>query len=80
MNLNYVADKVKQERKIPINEFEITRDKDGNNGGAWHVTGAGLQRFVQMTNWRSVRQQLICDYLHAIFFIHSINTPIFLCF
>lgn len=49
VNLNHVADMVKRQRTAPINEFEISHDSDSNT---WHVTGSGLQRFVQMTNWR----------------------------
>lgn len=49
VNLNHVADMVKKQRTAPINEFEISHDSDSNT---WHVTGSGLQRFVQMTNWR----------------------------
>ncbi|CAA3010965.1 GTP-binding OBGC, chloroplastic [Olea europaea subsp. europaea] len=50
-NLNYVADIVQKQRTAPISEFEISRDNATNT---WHVDGAGLQRFVQMTNWRYV--------------------------
>lgn len=49
MNLNHVADMVRKQRTAPINEFEITHDSSMNT---WIVTGPGLQRFVQMTNWR----------------------------
>lgn len=49
VNLNHVADMVQKQRTAPINEFEISHDSDSNT---WHVTGSGLQRFVQMTNWR----------------------------
>lgn len=48
-NLDHVAKKIDKERRAAINEFEIFRD---SGTGAWHVVGAGLQRFVQMTNWR----------------------------
>ncbi|WZZ30964.1 hypothetical protein YC2023_014365 [Brassica napus] len=48
-NLDHVAKKIDKERRSAINEFEIFRD---SGTGAWHVVGAGLQRFVQMTNWR----------------------------
>lgn len=51
VNLNHVADMVQKQRTAPINEFEISHDSDSN---AWHVTGSGLQRFVQMTNWRYI--------------------------
>lgn len=49
LDLNYVADMVKKQREAPINEFEISHDRSSNT---WHVEGVGLQRFVQMTNWR----------------------------
>ncbi|KAJ0230297.1 GTP-binding protein OBGC [Hirschfeldia incana] len=48
-NLDHVAKKIDKQRRAAINEFEIFRD---SGTGAWHVVGAGLQRFVQMTNWR----------------------------
>lgn len=48
-NLNYVADIVQKQRAAPISEFEISHDSSTKT---WHVVGAGLQRFVQMTNWR----------------------------
>lgn len=51
VNLNHVADMVKKQRTSPINEFEISHDSDSNT---WHVEGAGLLRFVQMTNWKYV--------------------------
>ncbi|KAH7573611.1 hypothetical protein ACOSQ2_007673 [Xanthoceras sorbifolium] len=50
-NLNYVADMVHKQRSASINEFEISHDSDSNT---WHVVGSGLQRFVQMTNWRYI--------------------------
>ncbi|XP_009770676.1 GTP-binding protein OBGC, chloroplastic [Nicotiana sylvestris] len=49
VNLNYVADMVKKQRAAPISEFEITHDSSSKT---WYVQGSGLQRFVQMTNWR----------------------------
>ncbi|KAK4372558.1 hypothetical protein RND71_007942 [Anisodus tanguticus] len=49
VNLNYVADLVKKKRNAPINEFEISHDSSSKT---WYVQGSGLQRFVQMTNWR----------------------------
>ncbi|MCE3215682.1 hypothetical protein HAX54_003185 [Datura stramonium] len=49
VNLNYVADMVKKQRNSPINEFEISHDSSSRT---WYVQGSGLQRFVQMTNWR----------------------------
>lgn len=48
-NLDHVAKRISKERRAAINEFEIFRDSGTR---AWHVVGAGLQRFVQMTNWR----------------------------
>ncbi|XP_051126912.1 GTP-binding protein OBGC, chloroplastic [Andrographis paniculata] len=48
-NLNYVADMMQKQRAAPISEFEISHDGSTNT---WRVDGAGLQRFVQMTNWR----------------------------
>ncbi|KAL6971325.1 hypothetical protein U1Q18_031003 [Sarracenia purpurea var. burkii] len=50
-NLNLVADMVQQQRTAPINEFEISHESSTNT---WHVVGSGLQRFVQMTNWRYI--------------------------
>lgn len=49
VNLNYVADLVKKKRDAPINEFDISHDSSSKT---WYVQGSGLQRFVQMTNWR----------------------------
>ncbi|XP_015162168.1 GTP-binding protein OBGC, chloroplastic isoform X3 [Solanum tuberosum] len=49
VNLNYVSDMVKKQRNAPINEFEISHDSSSKT---WYVQGLGLQRFVQMTNWR----------------------------
>lgn len=51
VNLNHIADRIQKQRKVPINEFVITHDSDSNT---WHVVGDGLERFVQMTNWRYV--------------------------
>ncbi|XP_022760518.1 GTP-binding protein OBGC, chloroplastic-like [Durio zibethinus] len=51
VDLNHVADMVNKQRSSSINEFEITHDSSCNT---WHVIGAGLQRFVQMTNWRYI--------------------------
>ncbi|GAA0155657.1 hypothetical protein LIER_13341 [Lithospermum erythrorhizon] len=51
VNLNHVADMMQKQRTAPINEFEISHDSDS---GVWHVDGAGLLRFVQMTNWRYI--------------------------
>ncbi|XP_052191483.1 GTP-binding protein OBGC, chloroplastic [Diospyros lotus] len=51
VSLNHVADMVQRQRTAPINEFEISHDSSTNT---WHVVGSGLQRFVQMTNWRYI--------------------------
>ncbi|EPS71436.1 hypothetical protein M569_03322 [Genlisea aurea] len=48
-NLNRVADEMEKQRSAPINEFVIAQEA---GTGTWHVSGAGLERFVQMTNWR----------------------------
>ncbi|KAI3804622.1 hypothetical protein L1987_26316 [Smallanthus sonchifolius] len=48
-HFSHVAEMVKKQRTAPINEFEIFHDSASNT---WNVEGAGLQRFVQMTNWR----------------------------
>lgn len=49
VDLNYVADMMQKQRAAPIGEFEISHD---SSTSTWHVEGVGLQRFVQMTNWR----------------------------
>lgn len=49
VDLNHVADMVHKQQTASINEFEISHDSGTNT---WHVVGSGLQRFVQMTNWR----------------------------
>ena len=51
VSLNHVADMVRKQRTASINEFEISHD---SSTSTWHVVGSGLQRFVQMTNWRYV--------------------------
>lgn len=51
VNLNHIAEMVRKQRTASINEFEISHDGITNT---WLVTGSGLQRFVQMTNWRYV--------------------------
>lgn len=48
-NLNHVSEAIKKERRAPMNEFEVFHDKGTNT---WNVVGAGIQRFVQMTNWQ----------------------------
>ncbi|PWZ17531.1 putative GTP-binding protein OBGC1, chloroplastic [Zea mays] len=48
-NLNHVSEAIKKERRAPMNEFEVFHDKGTNT---WTVVGAGIQRFVQMTNWQ----------------------------
>ncbi|OVA11836.1 GTP binding domain [Macleaya cordata] len=49
VNMNYVADMVQKQRNASINDFEISHDSSSDS---WHVVGAGIQRFVQMTNWQ----------------------------
>lgn len=49
VEFSHVAEMVKKQRTAPINEFEISHDNASNT---WYIEGAGLQRFVQMTNWR----------------------------
>ncbi|KAG4977657.1 hypothetical protein AAZX31_13G198700 [Glycine max] len=51
VNLNHVAAAVKKQRSASISDFEIFHDSDSN---IWHVVGSGLQRFIQMTNWRYI--------------------------
>ncbi|KAK0608265.1 hypothetical protein LWI29_028078 [Acer saccharum] len=51
VDMNHVADKVHKQRSASINEFEISHD---SSSSTWHVVGPGLQRFVQMTNWRYI--------------------------
>ncbi|AQK40622.1 Protein kinase superfamily protein [Zea mays] len=48
-NLNHVSEAIKKERRAPMNEFEVFHDKGTNR---WTVVGAGIQCFVQMTNWQ----------------------------
>ncbi|KAL5983880.1 putative GTP-binding protein obgc1, chloroplastic [Asimina triloba] len=48
-NLNHVAELIRKQRTVSMNDFEIFHDKGSNT---WHVAGAGIQRFVQMTNWQ----------------------------
>ncbi|KAL4564861.1 hypothetical protein LXL04_028935 [Taraxacum kok-saghyz] len=49
VQFSHVAEMVKKQRTAPINEFEISHDATSDT---WHIEGAGLQRFVQMTNWK----------------------------
>ncbi|KAL8142816.1 hypothetical protein V2J09_015848 [Rumex salicifolius] len=51
VNLNYVAEMVSERRKASISEFEITHESSTKT---WVVDGPGLERFIQMTNWRYV--------------------------
>ncbi|RDX75300.1 GTP-binding protein OBGC, chloroplastic, partial [Mucuna pruriens] len=51
VNLNHVADAVQKQRNVSISDFEIFHESDSN---IWHVVGSGLQRFIQMTNWRYI--------------------------
>ncbi|KAG0501119.1 hypothetical protein HPP92_001191 [Vanilla planifolia] len=48
-NLNHVAEAIEKQRRVSLSDFEIFHD---SNSDTWHVNGAGIQRFVQMTNWR----------------------------
>ncbi|KAJ6838166.1 putative GTP-binding protein OBGC1, chloroplastic [Iris pallida] len=48
-NLNHVADTIQKQRSASMNDFEIFHD---SSTSTWNVVGAGLQRFVQMTNWQ----------------------------
>lgn len=49
VNLNHVAHAVQKQRSASISDFEILHD---NSSNVWRVVGSGLQRFIQMTNWR----------------------------
>ncbi|KAF3782322.1 putative GTP-binding protein [Nymphaea thermarum] len=49
VNLNHVADAITRQRNAAMDEFELFYD---SSSSTWHVTGAGLKRFVQMTNWK----------------------------
>nr|GEW88762.1 GTP-binding protein OBGC, chloroplastic [Tanacetum cinerariifolium] len=49
VQFSHVAEMVKKQRTAPINDFEISHDSSSDT---WHIEGAGLQRFVQMTNWK----------------------------
>ncbi|GKB07464.1 GTP-binding protein OBGC, chloroplastic, partial [Tanacetum coccineum] len=49
IQFSQVAEMVKKQRTAPINDFEISHDSSSDT---WHIEGAGLQRFVQMTNWK----------------------------
>ncbi|CAJ2658609.1 unnamed protein product [Trifolium pratense] len=51
VNISHVARTLQKQRNASIGDFEIFHDSDSN---AWNVVGSGLQRFVQMTNWRYV--------------------------
>ncbi|XP_020595144.1 probable GTP-binding protein OBGC1, chloroplastic [Phalaenopsis equestris] len=48
-NLNHVADAIEKQRSVSMSEFEIFHESSSNT---WRVFGAGIERFVQMTNWR----------------------------
>ncbi|PPR82809.1 hypothetical protein GOBAR_AA37906 [Gossypium barbadense] len=62
-DLNHVADMVQKQRSSSISEFEITRD---GSCSTWYVNGAGLQRFVQMTNWnRYVSHSVLHRYIDS---------------
>ncbi|GKC76617.1 GTP-binding protein OBGC, chloroplastic, partial [Tanacetum coccineum] len=49
VQFSHVAEMVKKPRTAPINDFEISHDSSSDT---WHIEGAGLQRFVQMTKWK----------------------------
>ncbi|CAI9284752.1 unnamed protein product [Lactuca saligna] len=49
VEFSHVAEMVKKQRTAPIDEFEISHDSASDT---WRIEGAGLQRFVQMTNWK----------------------------
>ncbi|GKB64437.1 GTP-binding protein OBGC, chloroplastic, partial [Tanacetum coccineum] len=49
VQFSHVAKMVKKQRTAPINDFKISHDSSSDT---WHIEGAGLQRFVQMTNWK----------------------------
>ncbi|KAL5097201.1 hypothetical protein RYX36_001528 [Vicia faba] len=51
VDMNHIAHAVQKQRSASISEFEIFHDRSSN---VWSVVGSGLQRFVQMTNWRYV--------------------------
>ena len=55
-NLNHVAENIQKQRSASMNDFEVFHDSSSNT---WHVVGAGIQRFVQMTNWQYVLSTLI---------------------
>ncbi|GKD54242.1 GTP-binding protein OBGC, chloroplastic-like protein [Tanacetum coccineum] len=49
VQFSHVAEMVKKQRTAPIKDFEFSHDSSSDT---WHIEGAGLQRFVQMTNWK----------------------------
>ncbi|KAJ3683749.1 hypothetical protein LUZ60_013976 [Juncus effusus] len=51
-DLNHVAEAIRRERSASMSEFEISHEEGPDGTKTWHVVGAGIQRFVQMTNWR----------------------------
>ncbi|CAL5183780.1 unnamed protein product [Lathyrus oleraceus] len=51
VDMTHIAHAVQKQRSASISEFEIFHDSSSN---VWSVVGSGLQRFVQMTNWRYV--------------------------
>ncbi|XP_068662395.1 probable GTP-binding protein OBGC1, chloroplastic [Aristolochia californica] len=48
-NLDHFAEMIRKQQSASMSDFEILHDKSSNT---WHVVGAGVQRFVQMTNWQ----------------------------
>ncbi|GJX06300.1 GTP-binding protein OBGC, chloroplastic, partial [Tanacetum coccineum] len=53
VQFSHVAEMVKKQRTAPINDFEISHDSSSDT---WHIEGAGLQRFVQVTNWKVLHE------------------------
>lgn len=72
-NLNHVADTVRKQRSVSMSDFEIIHESSTNT---WHVVGAGIQRFVQMTNWQYVLFISFCIYIYIARLI--LSTLIFL--
>lgn len=65
-NLNHVADEINKQRSASINDFRITRNDSSNT---WHVVGSGLQRFIQMTNWRYLPHFFLYRLVSTLFFM-----------
>ncbi|GJY39535.1 GTP-binding protein OBGC, chloroplastic-like protein [Tanacetum coccineum] len=56
VQFSHVAEMVKKQRTAPINDFEISHDSSSDT---WHIEGADLQLFVQMTNWKYMDQHVL---------------------